>query len=215
MRETRKFPPPRRPHWGQILKCTNEGPPSRGNPSQICLFLAMQLPNLGRLNQTAPLLFRGPSLAITPLEALNSSSGIDELLLTRVKRMAFAAELYVEFRLSRFGHKSVATRAVDVRDHVIWVNFRLHSSIILATSDGLTFNDPAKFHLSTYSSSCWAPETWRSPAGTLHLISSSAPCLSTVPDSVPSSRRCSMRLAPFAASTPVKVGPCQIEAPHA
>jgi len=57
----------------------------------------MHLPNLGRLNQTAPLLFRGPSLAITPLEALYSSSGVDELLLTRVKGMALAAEFYVEF----------------------------------------------------------------------------------------------------------------------
>src|SRR4051794_21218940 len=72
----------------------------------------------------------GPSLATAAgcaaLEPLDPAPGIDELLLAGVERMAGGADLDVELRLGGARVELVATRATDVRQHVIGVDLSLH-----------------------------------------------------------------------------------------
>src|SRR4051794_26889174 len=72
----------------------------------------------------------GPGLATAAgcaaLEPLDPAPGIDELLLAGVERMAGGADLDVEVRLGRARVELVATRATDVRQHVIGMDLSLH-----------------------------------------------------------------------------------------
>ena len=58
-------------------------------------------------------------LAVTLLEPLHTTCGINELLLAGEKRMAGGADLSIDFRAGRSGLESVATQALygDLRIH--------------------------------------------------------------------------------------------------
>ncbi len=70
---------------------------------------------------------RTTALGHTALEALDATTGVDQLLATRVERMTRGAELDVNLRRSRTGRERVPARARDVRLDVIGMNVSLHS----------------------------------------------------------------------------------------
>jgi hypothetical protein len=65
-------------------------------------------------------------LGSAALEALDASTGVDQLLLARVERVALRAELNVQVVLRGARVELVATRAMDVRKRVFGVNSCLH-----------------------------------------------------------------------------------------
>src|ERR1700759_4130998 len=66
------------------------------------------------------------TLGHAPLEALNATTGVDQLLLARIERVAGRADLDVNLVLRRAGHELVAARAADVSVYVFGMNFGLH-----------------------------------------------------------------------------------------
>src|SRR5262245_7775353 len=60
------------------------------------------------------------------LEALHPAARVDQLLLARVKRMAFGADLDVEVLLRRARPELVAARARHVGENVVGVDVGLH-----------------------------------------------------------------------------------------
>src|SRR5439155_22469426 len=60
------------------------------------------------------------------LEALDSATGVDELLLARVEGMARRADLDVQLGLRRPGDELVAARAANGRKDVIGMNLSFH-----------------------------------------------------------------------------------------
>src|SRR6187399_2117597 len=69
----------------------------------------------------------GPAgLLETPLEALDATAGVHELLLAGVERMAFGADLHVELWLRRTRLKLVPARAANRGENVFGMDVRLH-----------------------------------------------------------------------------------------
>src|SRR5215203_3732540 len=69
----------------------------------------------------------GPAgLLETPLETLDATAGVHELLLAGVERMALGADLHVQLQLGRPGQKLVPARAVHRGENVFGMDFRLH-----------------------------------------------------------------------------------------
>jgi hypothetical protein len=66
------------------------------------------------------------TIAVPTLEALNTTTSIDKLLSTGVKRMALVTQLDVEIRFRGTGHKGVPTRAVHGSHYIIWMDVALH-----------------------------------------------------------------------------------------
>src|SRR5829696_8442553 len=72
---------------------------------------------------------RAPSLGVlggAALEALDTAAGIDQLLLSRVERMALGAELDVQVVLGGAGVELVPARAVHVGEDVVGMDLSLH-----------------------------------------------------------------------------------------
>jgi hypothetical protein len=65
-------------------------------------------------------------LRCATLEALNASTGVDQLLLTRVERVALRTKFNVHLRLGRARGKRVTAAAGDLGRDVVWVDFSLH-----------------------------------------------------------------------------------------
>jgi hypothetical protein len=63
---------------------------------------------------------------LTTLEPLDAASGVDQLLLARVERVALGAELDMQVALGRPRVELVAARAVHVGERVFGVNSCLH-----------------------------------------------------------------------------------------
>jgi hypothetical protein len=73
--------------------------------------------------------------AVFLAEFLNAASGVHDLLLTRVERMALGANLDVQvFARGGASLELVAAAAGNVDFSVVWVNVRFHA-VILARSD--------------------------------------------------------------------------------
>ena len=60
------------------------------------------------------------------LKFVHPASGVHELLLAGVKRMADVANANDNDRPGRAGFDHVATGATDFRVHIFWMNVRLH-----------------------------------------------------------------------------------------
>src|SRR5579862_3162719 len=79
-----------------------------------------------------------------PLEALDASARVDQLLLAGVERVAIRADLDVQLGLGRAGHEGVPTTAMHGREDVVGVDVRLHGrariaeAVCLATLPPLT-----------------------------------------------------------------------------
>lgn len=69
-------------------------------------------------------------LGILLLELLNSSSGIDQLLLTGEEWVTTAADFHANFRVYRTGFEFVPAGTNDVADCVRRVNIRFHLCIL-------------------------------------------------------------------------------------
>src|SRR5581483_3538091 len=69
---------------------------------------------------------RAAGLLEAALEALHPPTGVDELLLPRVERVARRADLDVQLRLRRARRELVAAGATNGREHVLWVDTGLH-----------------------------------------------------------------------------------------
>src|SRR5262245_38986143 len=69
-----------------------------------------------------------------PLEALDTSTGVDELLLARVERVALGADLDVQLGLGRAGHERVPARAVHGRQNVLGMDVGLHGRARIAAA---------------------------------------------------------------------------------
>ena len=65
-------------------------------------------------------------LGKTALETLDAATGIDQLLLAGVERMALAANLDVDLRLGVTGVEHVAAGAGDGSVHIGWMDALLH-----------------------------------------------------------------------------------------
>src|SRR5580704_16753838 len=61
-----------------------------------------------------------------PLEALHTATGVHELLLARVERMALSADLDVQLGGGRTGGERVPARAVNGREDVLGMDIGLH-----------------------------------------------------------------------------------------
>ena len=72
---------------------------------------------------------RAAALGGAALEALDATTGVDQLLPARVERMAGGADLDVDLGLGRAGHEFVAAGAADVGVDVFRMDFGLHSTI--------------------------------------------------------------------------------------
>src|SRR4029079_4828003 len=82
-------------------------------------------PPIGALMRFFSLL--GPAgLLEPPLEALDATAGVHELLLAGVERMELGADLHVKLRLRRPGLKLVPARAVHGGENVVGMDVRLH-----------------------------------------------------------------------------------------
>jgi hypothetical protein len=60
------------------------------------------------------------------LEALDATTGVDQLLLAGVERVALGAKLYVKIVLGGTRVELIAARAMHVGERVIGVNSSLH-----------------------------------------------------------------------------------------
>src|SRR3954454_18472741 len=65
-------------------------------------------------------------LRVPLVEALDATTGVHELLLARVERVALRAQLHAELADGRAGHELVATRAVHLALGVRGVGVGLH-----------------------------------------------------------------------------------------
>src|SRR5476651_1911875 len=72
------------------------------------------------------------SLFKPPLEALDTSARVDELLLARIERVALRADLDVQLRFCGASDERVSARAMHGRKDVIGVNFGLHRAARIA-----------------------------------------------------------------------------------
>src|SRR5688572_14624845 len=68
------------------------------------------------------------------LEALDSSAGVDELLLARVERVAFGANLDVQLGLRRTGLELGPARAAHGGEDVVRMDVGLHSPLRIAAA---------------------------------------------------------------------------------
>ena len=75
------------------------------------------------------------------VEALDSSTGVNELLLARVERVALIAELDANLGDGSAGHEGVAARATDRALHVLGMDSRFHAGtpydLVLVTDQGI------------------------------------------------------------------------------
>src|SRR5688572_13278943 len=86
------------------------------------------------MGRSALLLGRGLlRLGVALLVALDTPTGVHQLLLPRVEGMAVVAELDVQLFAGASGHKRVAARAGHVRDLVLGVDALFHGNCL---SDG-------------------------------------------------------------------------------
>ena len=76
---------------------------------------------------------RAPALGDAPLEALDATAGVDQLLPAGVERVAGGADLDVDLGLGRAGHELVAARAAYVSVDVLGMDIGLHGLTILAS----------------------------------------------------------------------------------
>ena len=76
------------------------------------------------------------ALGDAALEALDASTGVDQLLAARVERMAVRADLDVQLVAGGAGDELVAAGAAHVRLHVVGMDLCLHRHPILATGRG-------------------------------------------------------------------------------
>src|SRR5262245_1969529 len=84
-------------------------------------------PPIGALMRFFSLL--GPAgLLEAPLEALDATAGVHQLLLPRVEGVALGADLDVQLRLGRTCLKLVPARAVHGCENVVGMDVRLHLS---------------------------------------------------------------------------------------
>ncbi len=67
--------------------------------------------------------------SVAALESLHAASGVHELLLSGIERMALVAEFHVQAGLGGLSGKGVAARANYLRDDVLGVNILFHSLI--------------------------------------------------------------------------------------
>src|SRR5436189_6092921 len=77
---------------------------------------------------------RGRGLRLAATEPLNPATGVDQLLLAGVERMALRADLDVELGLRGAGQELVTARAADMCDHVLGVDIGFHTFIVAAGS---------------------------------------------------------------------------------
>ncbi len=88
----------------------------------------------GRAHQFLRLRGRGgsasgtPPLGHSPLEALDPTTGVDQLLPAGVERMTGGADLDVDLGLRRAGHELVAARAAHMRIYIFRVYASFHST---------------------------------------------------------------------------------------
>ena len=73
--------------------------------------------------------------AETLVEALNTSAGVDQLLLTSVERMALGANFDVDLRLGGTSLNDVAARAGDGAVNVVRMDTLFHSFHLISGSD--------------------------------------------------------------------------------
>src|SRR4051812_27666919 len=71
-------------------------------------------------------LLRGLAASLTAAEALHATTGVDQLLTTRVERVAVRADLYVNLRLRRPSGELVAAGTADVGLDVLGMDLGLH-----------------------------------------------------------------------------------------
>src|SRR5690242_21666682 len=85
------------------------------------------------------------ALGHAPLEALDATTGVDQLLLARVERVAGRADLDVDLVLRRAGHELVAAGAADVSVYVFGMNVSLHftdeCSVAPAVAEHVTLSE--------------------------------------------------------------------------
>ena len=67
--------------------------------------------------------------SVLALEALNTTSGIDDLLLTREERVAHVADLDLDLRQCRLGLKAIATDTADLAINVGGMDIGLHFNL--------------------------------------------------------------------------------------
>jgi hypothetical protein len=65
-----------------------------------------------------------------PLEALDPTAGVDQLLTPRVERVALGADLHVELRLGRSSRELIAAGATHVSFYVLGVDSLLHLNLV-------------------------------------------------------------------------------------
>src|SRR3954454_7850010 len=87
---------------------------------------------------------RGGRLLEPALEALDTATGVHELLLARVEGVALRAELDAQGRCGRPGRELVAARAVDLALDVLGVDLGLHKCSIVTGGDVPTRSAPNK-----------------------------------------------------------------------
>lgn len=68
------------------------------------------------------------TLAVTALKALDSTTGVNELLLTGKERVALIAQLHTKFAHRRASIELVAARASNPGELICGVNFGLHGA---------------------------------------------------------------------------------------
>jgi hypothetical protein len=69
------------------------------------------------------------ALGHSPLEALDATAGVDQLLPAGIERMAGGTDLNVDFGLGRAGRELVAAGAADVSFYILGMYTGLHGVI--------------------------------------------------------------------------------------
>src|SRR4030095_7550818 len=103
----------------------------------------------------------GLLLRVAALEPLDPPARVDQLLLTRVERVAVRADLHAQLGPGAPGRERVPAGTVHGRDHVLGMDVRLHLRCLSLSSEvGRRPPGPVRRHQLT------RPGPSRSPAGT-------------------------------------------------